>query len=122
LASTRDARLSNIFFKVNLRRLIGLLSDQHFTFLLGGASVDTSYLLNFTHWSPTGAGVALDVTGRWFVQLFIKNTGGLLLWTLESGKCDTSHVPIISRASPATTGNQEQQQPKRNEERLKNII
>jgi hypothetical protein len=82
------------------------------------ASVDTSL-------SPTGtsrsliasvrsqtvAGIALDITGWWVVLLFhhIK-FGGFLYLPLECRESDTSHTPITPRASPATTGNQKEQQ------------
>jgi hypothetical protein len=69
------------------------------------------------------AGVALDVAVSCLVQVFQHtNTGGFLLWALESDKCDTGHLPIISRAFLATVGNREEQpiQPIGIEEKVKN--
>jgi hypothetical protein len=44
----------------------------------------------------------------------------IFLWT--GGKCNTSRLPIMPRASPATTGNLEVQQiqSRRNEEKVNN--
>ncbi len=75
------------------------------------ANVDDSRLLFRTCRSSTVAGVALDVVVSCLVQVFQQtNTGGFLLWALESDKCDSGHLPIISRASLATAVNREEQQ------------
>jgi hypothetical protein len=87
------------------------LSNPLYTLIIShfywvAASVDTSCIPTHTYQSPTVTGVALDVIGRCLVQLFHQTKiGRFLLSTLESDKRDTSRLPFISRASPATAGN-----------------
>jgi hypothetical protein len=71
--------------------------------------------------SPAVAGVALDVQGRWLLELFHHtNIGRFLLRPLDRGQRDTSRLPITPGASPAPTGNQREQhiKPERNKEKV----
>ncbi len=60
-------------------------------------------LIAYVH-PPTVAGVALDVTGCWLMQLFHHvKFGGFLHLPQEHGEGDTSKTPITPRAPFATT-------------------
>jgi hypothetical protein len=54
---------------------------------------------------PTVRGVALVATEWWRVCLFHHAISGRFLrWPSKSSKCDTSCLPVTSRASPVTIG------------------
>jgi hypothetical protein len=55
-------------------------------------------------------GIALDVMEEQRVQLFHHaHKGGFHLLALECRKCNTSHIPITPRASPAANGYRKEQ-------------
>ncbi len=61
----------------------------------------TRRLIISTCQSATVTGVALDVTGRWLLQLFYHvNMGGFLPAPLQCGQCDISYYPITPRITP----------------------
>jgi hypothetical protein len=111
---------SNVPWKFLSKPLL-TLTNSHFHWVV--TYVDDSRLLFCTCRPSTVVRVALDVRVSCQVQVFQHtNTGGFLLWALESGQCDTGHLPIISRASLATAGDREEQpiQPIGIEEKVKN--
>ncbi len=66
------------------------------------ASVVTTRLIISTCWFPMAVGIALDVSEEQIVHH--ANKGGFHLLALECRKCDTSHILITPRATPAANG------------------
>ncbi len=75
-----------------------------------GASVDTGWLMNSTCFFPKVADVALDRTGRRFVQLFLSyQHWKISLVAFGMRKVDISRLPSAPRAGPSIMGNREEQ-------------
>ncbi len=67
------------------------------------ASAHISQLIISSFCLPMVAEKDLDVIGYWIEQIFRQtNTGGFLLFSLESGKRDPSRLPYTPRVSPFT--------------------